>query len=145
MLEGLTCVYRSNVDLFFYVIGSSAENELILVSVLNCLYDAVSQILRLVLCMDAWVLLSPGVLNYIPLQAMKGHWWFKNRSPDDHINTGVPFICLVLWNGSGAKHEWSAGCLLRIPSPLESCKCKKIMRYMAAVCKNVTLLLQCLV
>ena len=27
MLEGLTCVYRSNVDLFFYVIGSAQENE----------------------------------------------------------------------------------------------------------------------
>jgi len=39
-------VYRSNVDLFFYVMGSSQENELILVSVLNCLYDSVSQILR---------------------------------------------------------------------------------------------------
>ncbi|XP_071825253.1 coatomer subunit zeta-1-like isoform X2 [Apostichopus japonicus] len=46
MLDGLTCVYRSNVDLFFYVIGSSQENELILVSVLNCLYEVTSQILR---------------------------------------------------------------------------------------------------
>jgi hypothetical protein len=46
MLDGLTCVYRSNVDLFFYVMGSSQENELILVSVLNCLYDSVSQVLR---------------------------------------------------------------------------------------------------
>ena len=27
MFEGLTCVYKSNVDLFFYVIGSSHENE----------------------------------------------------------------------------------------------------------------------
>ena len=27
MFEGLTCVYKSNVDLFFYVIGSSNENE----------------------------------------------------------------------------------------------------------------------
>jgi hypothetical protein len=27
MFEGVTCVYRSNVDLFFYVIGSSFENE----------------------------------------------------------------------------------------------------------------------
>lgn len=27
MLEGLTCVYKSNVDLFFYVMGSSNENE----------------------------------------------------------------------------------------------------------------------
>ena len=27
MLEGMTCVYRSNVDLYFYVMGSQAENE----------------------------------------------------------------------------------------------------------------------
>ncbi|XP_071101453.1 coatomer subunit zeta-1-like isoform X1 [Haliotis cracherodii] len=46
MFEGLTCVYKSNVDLFFYVVGSTQENELILASVLNALYDAVSQILR---------------------------------------------------------------------------------------------------
>ncbi|XP_069121925.1 coatomer subunit zeta-1-like isoform X1 [Argopecten irradians] len=46
MFEGLTCVYKSNVDLFFYVVGSSQENELILASVLNALYDAVNQILR---------------------------------------------------------------------------------------------------
>ena len=79
MLDGLTCVYRSNVDLFFYVMGSSNENEvsvinnglkdfchtswevktlkanlqwslfvlqLILVSVLNAFYDAISQMLR---------------------------------------------------------------------------------------------------
>lgn len=64
MLDGLTCVYRSNVDLFFYVMGGSHENEvifylisklettnfsffqLILSSILNCLYDSISQILR---------------------------------------------------------------------------------------------------
>ncbi|XP_017884752.1 coatomer subunit zeta-1 isoform X1 [Ceratina calcarata] len=46
MLDGLTCIYKSNVDLFFYVMGLSHENELILMSVLNCLYDSVSQILR---------------------------------------------------------------------------------------------------
>jgi len=45
-LDGLTCVYRSNVDLFFYVMGSSQENPLILISVLNCLYEAISLILR---------------------------------------------------------------------------------------------------
>lgn len=27
MFEGITCVYRSNIDLFFYVFGSSNENE----------------------------------------------------------------------------------------------------------------------
>ena len=31
MLDGLTCVYRSNVDLFFYVMGSSNENEVIVI------------------------------------------------------------------------------------------------------------------
>lgn len=46
MLDGLICVYRSNVDLFFYVIGGADENELILVSVLNCLFDSISTVLR---------------------------------------------------------------------------------------------------
>jgi len=46
MINKLTCVYKSNVDLYFYVIGPSQENELILQSVLNCLYDSVSNILR---------------------------------------------------------------------------------------------------
>lgn len=46
MLDGLTCVYKSNVDLFFYVMGGTHENELILMSVLNCLYDSVSMILK---------------------------------------------------------------------------------------------------
>ena len=27
MLDGLTCLYKSNVDLFFYVMGSTHENE----------------------------------------------------------------------------------------------------------------------
>ncbi|CAG0923397.1 unnamed protein product [Notodromas monacha] len=46
MLDGFICVYRSHVDLFFYVIGSTQENELLLVSVLNTVYDSVQQILR---------------------------------------------------------------------------------------------------
>ena len=46
MLDNLTIVYRSNVDVFFYVIGSTSENEIILVSVLNCLYDSLSIIFK---------------------------------------------------------------------------------------------------
>uniref|UniRef100_A0A915INZ1 Coatomer subunit zeta n=1 Tax=Romanomermis culicivorax TaxID=13658 RepID=A0A915INZ1_ROMCU len=46
LLDGVVCVYRSNVDLFFYVLGCTLGNELILVNVLQCLYDTVSQILR---------------------------------------------------------------------------------------------------
>ncbi|XP_065052214.1 coatomer subunit zeta-1-like [Rhopilema esculentum] len=46
MLDGFTIVYRSNVDLYFYVMGSSHENELILASVLNAFFDAVNQMLK---------------------------------------------------------------------------------------------------
>lgn len=46
LFDGLVCVYRSNVDLFFYVIGSTQENELLLVNVLNCLYDSFSTVFR---------------------------------------------------------------------------------------------------
>jgi hypothetical protein len=46
MLENLTIVYKSNVDVFFYVIGSTNENEIILVSVLNCIHDSLSRIFR---------------------------------------------------------------------------------------------------
>lgn len=46
LLEGLTVVYKNNVDLFFYVVGSSQENELMLMSVLNCIYDTMNIILR---------------------------------------------------------------------------------------------------
>lgn len=46
MLDGLTVVYKSNVDLFFYVMGGKHENELILLSVLNCLFDTISLILK---------------------------------------------------------------------------------------------------
>ena len=49
MLDGLTVLYKSNVDLFFYVMGGSHENELMLMSVLNCLYDSISQVLRWVI------------------------------------------------------------------------------------------------
>ncbi|KNC81068.1 coatomer subunit zeta-1 [Sphaeroforma arctica JP610] len=46
MFDGLTTVYRSNVDLFFYIVGSSDENELMLMSVLSTFYDAVAILLR---------------------------------------------------------------------------------------------------
>ncbi|XP_066554927.1 coatomer subunit zeta-2 isoform X2 [Amia ocellicauda] len=45
-LEGLTIVYKSSIDIFFYVVGSAQENELMLMAVLNCLFDSLSQILR---------------------------------------------------------------------------------------------------
>ncbi|EDV20926.1 Coatomer subunit zeta-1 [Trichoplax sp. H2] len=46
MLDSMTAVFRSNVDLNFYVIGSSNENEVMLNCVLNGFYDAISTMLR---------------------------------------------------------------------------------------------------
>ncbi|TNN16208.1 Coatomer subunit zeta-1 [Schistosoma japonicum] len=46
LLDGATCVYRNVGDLYFYVIGDAKENELLLVSALQCLYDSISQALK---------------------------------------------------------------------------------------------------
>uniref|UniRef100_A0A8C4QES5 Coatomer subunit zeta n=1 Tax=Eptatretus burgeri TaxID=7764 RepID=A0A8C4QES5_EPTBU len=46
LLDGFTIVYKCSVDLYFYVVGSSQENELMLMAVLNCLFDSLSQMLR---------------------------------------------------------------------------------------------------
>lgn len=48
MFDGVTAVYRSNVDLLFYIVGSQDENELMLMSVLATFYDAVAILLRFV-------------------------------------------------------------------------------------------------
>ncbi|KAG9284486.1 hypothetical protein G9A89_014090 [Geosiphon pyriformis] len=39
-------LYRSNIDVFFYLVGSAEENELLLSNILNAFYDAVSSLLR---------------------------------------------------------------------------------------------------
>ncbi|XP_065555113.1 coatomer subunit zeta-2 isoform X3 [Lathamus discolor] len=45
-LQGLTIVYRSSGDLCFYVVGGGQENELMLLSVLTCLLDALGHLLQ---------------------------------------------------------------------------------------------------
>merc|ERR1712223_2280910 len=44
--EGFPIVYKPSVDLYFYVIGASGENELMLQSVLQCLFDSLNILLR---------------------------------------------------------------------------------------------------
>ncbi|KAI8366102.1 clathrin adaptor complex small chain-domain-containing protein [Radiomyces spectabilis] len=46
LYDNQVVLYRSNIDIFFYVIGSMEENELILLSMFNAFYDAVSTLLR---------------------------------------------------------------------------------------------------
>ncbi|XP_032944873.1 coatomer subunit zeta-2 isoform X2 [Rhinolophus ferrumequinum] len=43
---GMTIVYKSSIDLFLYVVGSSHENELMLMSVLTCLFESLVHVLR---------------------------------------------------------------------------------------------------
>ncbi|XP_077632929.1 coatomer subunit zeta-2 isoform X4 [Crocuta crocuta] len=43
---GMTIVYKSSIDLFLYVVGSSHENELMLMSVLTCLFESLNHVLR---------------------------------------------------------------------------------------------------
>lgn len=46
MADGYVAVYRNTQDLFFYVVGSVDENELMLASVLNAYHDALSTLLK---------------------------------------------------------------------------------------------------
>lgn len=46
MLENLTIVYKNNLDLFYYVVGSTDQNEIMLTSVLTCMFDSLNQAFR---------------------------------------------------------------------------------------------------
>lgn len=46
MLNDMTVLYKSSIDLNIYVIGSTNENEILLLSFINCLYDALILLLR---------------------------------------------------------------------------------------------------
>ena len=46
LLDDVTILYKSVQDLYFYVIGASTENEILLLSVLESLLDALSTLLR---------------------------------------------------------------------------------------------------
>lgn len=46
MFDGYVTVYRNNFDVFFYVVGSARENELLLSNVINIYCDALAVLLR---------------------------------------------------------------------------------------------------
>ncbi|CDI97605.1 coatomer protein complex subunit zeta 1 [Echinococcus multilocularis] len=46
LFDGTTCVHRTTSDIYFYIIGDVNENELMLMNVLTCLHDSITQILR---------------------------------------------------------------------------------------------------
>ena len=55
MFDGLISVYRNAIDVFFYVIGSAKENELILAHVLSTFMEALALLFRSVLPADGRV------------------------------------------------------------------------------------------
>jgi len=46
LLDDVTIVYKAVQEVYFYVIGSNSENELLLLSVLDALVDALSSLVR---------------------------------------------------------------------------------------------------
>jgi len=46
MFDNMVTVYKNSADVWFFVVGHQAENELILVSALNALVDALAAGLR---------------------------------------------------------------------------------------------------
>jgi exonuclease VII small subunit len=46
LIEDSVVVYRNNLDVFFYIVGSMEENELILANALNNFCDAMNQLLK---------------------------------------------------------------------------------------------------
>ncbi|KAI6654151.1 Coatomer subunit zeta-1-like isoform X5 [Oopsacas minuta] len=46
LLDHMTVVYRSSIDLLFYVIGSVNENELMLMGLLNTLFESLNLVLK---------------------------------------------------------------------------------------------------
>ena len=47
MLENSLVLYKSSIDLFFYLVAASAdENEIMLSAILNSFYDAMTMVLR---------------------------------------------------------------------------------------------------
>ncbi|RIA86716.1 clathrin adaptor complex small chain-domain-containing protein [Glomus cerebriforme] len=46
LYDNQVVLYRNSIDVFFYVVGSAEENELILSSILSAFYDSISSLLR---------------------------------------------------------------------------------------------------
>ncbi|XP_077921754.1 coatomer subunit zeta-2 isoform X8 [Halichoerus grypus] len=71
---GMTIIYKSSIDLFLYVVGSSHENELMLMSVLTCLFESLSHVLRMwrsAGCWRTWMEPSCVILESDPQQVIQ--------------------------------------------------------------------------
>ncbi|NXW59865.1 COPZ1 protein, partial [Eurystomus gularis] len=94
-LDGLTIIYRSSVDLFFYVVGGCQENELMLSAVLSCLLDTLGHLLR---CWDLGAMAMTTCSNISHLLArrkeVEKRWLLDNMEGtflvvDEIVDRGV--------------------------------------------------------
>jgi hypothetical protein len=46
MLDGYVAVYRANLDVIVYVVGTAAQNELMLMTALDTYFDVLSEVLK---------------------------------------------------------------------------------------------------
>lgn len=46
MLNGFVAVYRANLDVIVYVLGTAVQNELMLSCVLDTIYDVFTELLK---------------------------------------------------------------------------------------------------
>lgn len=46
MLDGFVAVYKANLDVIVYVIGSAQQNELMLMSALDTYFEVLSEVLK---------------------------------------------------------------------------------------------------
>ena len=75
MLDGFTVVFKAGTDVTFAVVGPAEENDLILVAVLDALWDAMSLLLK-------------GVVDK---RTILGHLELLLLALDELIEGGVPF------------------------------------------------------
>ena len=94
ILDGLTVVYKNGADVTFYIAGGGDENELILVTLLDSLYDALSTLVKgqvdkralhnnlelLLLAIDEMV--DGGVILEMDPQQIEGRVMLRGAVPD---------------------------------------------------------------
>jgi len=94
ILDGLTVVYKNGADVTFYVAGGADENELILVTMLDSLFDAVTALIKgqvdkrglhhnlelLLLAIDEMV--DGGVILEVDAHAVESRVMLRGAVPD---------------------------------------------------------------
>jgi len=75
LIDGLTIVYRPSNDVTFFVVGDTEENELLLITILDTLFDTLASLLK-------GIVEKRSLLHHLELLLL---------SIDELIDGGIPF------------------------------------------------------